>query len=51
MIEVLAWDRKDWSAEVQNGARLDIVYSLRSSIFLGEEQYTLSLESFKAAGR
>jgi single-stranded-DNA-specific exonuclease len=51
MIEVLAWDRKDWSAEVQKGARLDIVYSLRSSVFLGEEQYTLSLESFRAAGR
>jgi single-stranded-DNA-specific exonuclease len=51
LIEVLGWDRKEWSAEVHNGARLDIVYSLRSSVFLGQEHYTLSLESFKAAGK
>jgi single-stranded-DNA-specific exonuclease len=49
MIEVLAWDRKDWLDEVRKGARLDIVYSLRASTFLGEEQYSLSLEALKAS--
>jgi len=49
MIEVLAWDRKGWIGEVQKGSRLDVVYSLRSSTFLGEEKYSLSLEAFKAS--
>jgi len=49
MIEVLAWDRKEWIGEVQKGSRLDVVYSLRSSTFLGEEKYSLSLEAFKAS--
>lgn len=49
MIEALAWDRKDWLDEVQKGARLDIVYSLRASTFLGEEQYSLSLEGVRTS--
>jgi single-stranded-DNA-specific exonuclease len=49
MIEVLAWDRKGWLDEVRKGARLDIVYSLRSSVFLGEEQYSLTLEALQAS--
>jgi len=51
MIEALAWDRKDWLEEVRKGARLDIVYSLRASTFLGEEQYSLSLEAVQASGK
>jgi single-stranded-DNA-specific exonuclease len=50
MIEVLAWDRKEWSGEIRNGRRLDVVYSLRSSTFLGEEKYSLTLEAFRASG-
>jgi single-stranded-DNA-specific exonuclease len=49
VIEALAWDRKDWLEEVRNKARLDIAYSLRSSSFLGEEQYSLSLEAVQAS--
>ena len=49
MIEALAWDRKDWLQEVQKGARLDIVYSLRASTFLGEEQFSLTLEAVRAS--
>jgi single-stranded-DNA-specific exonuclease len=48
-IEVLAWDKKEWSGEIRKGRRLDVVYSLRSSTFLGEEKYTLSLEAFRAS--
>jgi len=49
MIEALGWDRKDWLGEVRQGGRLDLVYSLRASTFLGEEQYSLSLEAIRAA--
>jgi single-stranded-DNA-specific exonuclease len=49
VIEALAWDRKDWLEELRKGARLDIVYSLRASTFLGEEQYSLSLEAVQAS--
>jgi single-stranded-DNA-specific exonuclease len=48
-IEVLAWDRKEWSGEIRKGRCLDVVYSLRSSTFLGEEKYSLSLEAFRAS--
>ena len=49
MIEALAWDRKEWLGEVRNGGRLDLVYSLRASNFLGEEKYSLALEAIKAS--
>jgi single-stranded-DNA-specific exonuclease len=49
IIEALGWDRKDWLGEVRKGGRLDLVYSLRASTFLGEEQFSLSLEAIKAA--
>jgi single-stranded-DNA-specific exonuclease len=49
IIEVLGWDRKDWLGEVRKSGRLDLVYSLRASTFLGEEQYSLSLEAIRAA--
>ena len=49
MIEVLAWDRKDWFGEVREGGCLDVVYSLRSSTFLGAEKTSLSLEAFRAS--
>jgi single-stranded-DNA-specific exonuclease len=49
MIEALGWDRKEWLGEVRKGRRLDLVYSLRASNFLGEEKYSLTLEALKAS--
>jgi len=49
MIEALGWDRKEWLGEVRKGGRLDLVYSLRASNFLGKEKYSLSLEALKAS--
>jgi len=49
MIEALGWDRKEWLGEVRKGGRLDLVYSLRASTFLGEEKYSLTLEAIKAS--
>ena len=51
MIEALGWDRKEWLGEVRKGGRLDLVYSLRASNFLGKEKYSLSLEALKASGK
>jgi single-stranded-DNA-specific exonuclease len=50
-IEALAWDRKEWLDEVRPGSCLDVVYTLRSSTFLGEEKYSLSLEALRASDR
>ena len=51
MIEVLGWDRKEWAEEVRPGGRLDIVYSLQSSVFLGAEKYSLSIEAIRVSGQ
>ncbi len=49
MIEVLGWNRNNWAVEIHQGERLDIVYSLQSSTFLGAEKYSLSLEDIKSS--
>jgi single-stranded-DNA-specific exonuclease len=49
MIEALGWHRKEWLGEVRKGGRLDLVYSLRASNFLGKEKYSLTLEALKAS--
>jgi single-stranded-DNA-specific exonuclease len=49
MIEALAWDRKEWLDTVRRGSRLDIVYCLRASTFLGEEKYSLTLEALRVS--
>lgn len=51
MIEALAWGRKEWLDVARPGSRLDVVYSLRSSTFLGEEKYSLSLEALRASDK
>jgi len=51
MIEVLGWDRKEWAEDIRPGERLDIVFSLQSSTFLGAEKYSLSLGDIRASGK
>ena len=51
MIEVLGWDRKEWAGSIRPGERFDIVYSLQSSVFLGAEKHSLSLEDIRPAGK
>lgn len=49
MIEALGWDRKEWAEHIRPGERLDIVYTLQSSLFFGSEKYSLSLEDFRSS--
>jgi single-stranded-DNA-specific exonuclease len=51
MIEVLGWNKKEWVEDVRPGERLDIVFSLQSSTFLGAEKYSLSLGDLRASGK
>ena len=47
--EALGWDKAGLLPEIQRGNRLDLVYSLQSSTFLGEEMFSLSFEEMKRA--
>ncbi|MBN2409399.1 MAG: single-stranded-DNA-specific exonuclease RecJ [Candidatus Aminicenantes bacterium] len=49
MIEALGWNRKEWAGHIRPGERLDVVYSLQSSLFLGSEKYSLSLEDIRSS--
>lgn len=45
--EALGWEKREWFPEIQKGDRAHLVYSLQSSMFLGEEKLSLSLEDMK----
>ncbi len=45
--ETLGWEKAEWIPEIQRGNRVDLVYSLQSSTFLGEEMFSLSFEEMK----
>ncbi len=51
MIEVLGWDKKQLVEDIRQGERLDIVYSLQSSTYLGADKINLSLEDVRASGK
>jgi len=48
--EALGWDRVDWALEYQRGERIDVVYSLQFSEYLGETKMSLSLGDIKRQG-
>jgi single-stranded-DNA-specific exonuclease len=48
--EALGWDRVNWALEYQRGERIDVVYSLQFSEYLGETKMSLSLEDIKRQG-
>ncbi len=45
--EALGWEKAEWLPEIQRGNKVDLVYSLQSSTFLGEEMFSLSFEGMK----
>jgi single-stranded-DNA-specific exonuclease len=45
--EVLAWEKAEWLPEISRGDQVHLVYSFQSSMFLGEETFSLSLEDMK----
>lgn len=49
IFESIAWRKGEWADELNAGDRVDLVYSLMTSEYLGEERVTLSLEDIKMA--
>jgi single-stranded-DNA-specific exonuclease len=47
VFKALGWGREDWAENIQKGDRIDMVYSLLVSEYLGEEEISLSLEDVK----
>ena len=47
VFEALGWEKGDWALKVKRGERIDLVYSLQFSEYLGEETINLSLEDIK----
>jgi single-stranded-DNA-specific exonuclease len=45
--ESIAWRRGEWARKLEPGDRVDLVYSLMTSEYLGEERVTLSLEDIR----
>jgi single-stranded-DNA-specific exonuclease len=44
VFEALGWDKAEWLPALQKGSRISLVYSLRTSTFLGEEKLSLSID-------
>ncbi len=49
IFESIGWRKGEWADELWAGDRVDLVYSLMTSEYLGEERVTLSLEDIKKA--
>ncbi len=49
IFDSIAWRKSTWADELWAGDRVDLVYSLMTSEYLGEERLTLSLEDIKKA--
>jgi single-stranded-DNA-specific exonuclease len=47
IFESIGWRKGDWADDILAGDRVDLVYSLMRSEYLGEERITLSLEDIK----
>jgi single-stranded-DNA-specific exonuclease len=46
-LKALGWDRADWASRLRPRGRLDVVYSLQFSEYLGEEEVSLNVEDIK----
>ena len=46
-MEALFWERGDWSDNIMKGDRIDLVYTLQTSSYFGEERQYLSLMDIK----
>ena len=49
IFESIGWRKGEWADELWAGDRIDMVYSLTTSEYLGEERLVLSLEDIKKA--
>jgi len=47
VFEALGWQRGEWAQSIQKGDKIDLVFSLQFSEYMGEEKLSLSLEDIK----
>jgi len=47
IFESIGWRKGSWADDISEGDRVDLVYSLMTSEYLGEERLTLSIEDIK----
>ncbi len=45
--EALGWDKADWAGRLSRGDRIDMVYTLHISEYLGEEKVSLAMEDIR----
>jgi len=49
--EALGWNKADLAQIIRKGDRVDLVYSLQFSKYLGEEKFSVSLKDIRVKGR
>lgn len=47
VFEALGWSKGDWAGSLSQGDRLDLVYSLQQSEYMGERRLSLNLEDIR----
>jgi single-stranded-DNA-specific exonuclease len=47
VFETLGWDKADWAPSLRRGDRIDLVYTLHFSEYLGEEKVSLAAEDIR----
>ena len=47
IFEALGWEKPDLAHRIHKGDRVDLVYSLQFSKYLGEEKISISVEDVK----
>ena len=47
LFDAVGWDKSDWSHVLRRGIRVDIVYSILLSEYLGEQRISLAIEDIK----
>jgi single-stranded-DNA-specific exonuclease len=47
VFEALGWDKAEWAGTFSRGDRLDLVYTLQFSEYMGEERLNLSVEDIR----
>jgi len=47
IFEALGWGKGEWAEQIYTGDRVDLVYTLQMSEYLGEERLNLSLEDIR----
>ena len=47
VFEALGWNRSDWASSLRSGGRLDVVYTLHRTKYMGERGLSLYMEDIR----